>query len=113
MHSVERFYRVHFANAQVLREWSLRVLEIAASRDDVPMWAVPRTVVFVPLEAPAEGPTFGYVSESARSMASSATKDITLDRSPVSMRELPDGLGVLVGDASDTKAYEQRGSSAE
>ena len=105
---IDHFYRVQFANSQALREWSLRVLEISASRDDVPTRPFPHTVVFIPQNAPPDAPAYGYVSESARSLASSATNDMTLYHDAVSMRELPDGLALLLGDASDAHAYEQR-----
>jgi hypothetical protein len=108
VHPIDRFYRVHFANSQALREWSLRALEIAASRDDVPTSTFPRTVVFVPAKTRTAAPVHGYVSEAARSLASSAAQDIAVDETAVSIRDLPDGLALLLGDASDTTAYEQR-----
>jgi hypothetical protein len=114
MQPIDRFYRVQFADSQVLREWSLRVLEVVASMDDVPTRADSRrAVVFVPLKAPRETTAYGYVSEGGRGLASSADKDVTLDPNPVSIRELPDGLGLLLGDRSDTNAYEQRLSDNE
>jgi hypothetical protein len=113
MQPVDPFYGVHLANAHVLREWSLRVLEVAASKDDVPMWAVPRVVVLIPLQAPPHGPIYAYVSEGARGLASGLTTHVMLDRDKIPMRDLPDGLGVLLGDAGDTRAYEQRRKSHE
>ena len=110
MQPTDRFYRVRFADSQVLREWSLRALEVAASADDVSTRAAsPRAVVFIPRRAPGEGAAYAYVSEDARGLASTLIQDVTLDRTAVSIRDLPEGLGLLLGDASDMDAYEQLG----
>jgi hypothetical protein len=109
MQPVDRFYPVRFANPQALREWSLQTMETVASRDDVS--TVPdssRAVVFVPIQAPPQGATYGYVSEGALAFVFRSTRDVLLDRTTVSIHDLPDGLGLLIGNSSDATTYEER-----
>jgi hypothetical protein len=110
MQPVDSFYPVRFANPQALREWSLQTMETVASRSDAAMVATsPRAVVFVPIKAPPHGVgTCAYVSEGARGLALRSTREVTLDRTAVPIRDLPDGLGLLIGDSSDVTAYEER-----
>jgi hypothetical protein len=106
--SVDRFYRVRFADEKVLREWTMRVLEVAAARQDVATRAEPRLVVFVPFMASRRGSPYAYVSESARGLAHGLARGVDLDESTQSLPELPDGLSLLIGDSSDAEAYEHR-----
>ena len=108
MRPVDRFYRVRFADERVLREWSMRVLEVAAAREDLAVGAGARWVIFVPLRAPRTETVYGYVSEPARGLASGLARGVDLDGSMLSMRELPEGLTLLMGDGSDAAAYERR-----
>jgi hypothetical protein len=106
---VDLFYRVRFADGQVLGEWSLRVLEVLSARDDVGTTAAgARPVVFIPLKASRGGTVYGYVSEAAVSLVGALAQGVELDGTTMRMRELPDWLGLLIGAASDATAYERR-----
>lgn len=103
------FYRVRFADRQVLREWSLRVLEVLAARDDVGTAAAgARQVVFIPLKSSRGGTLYGYVSEAALSLLHAFAQGVELDGTTMRLRDLPDWLGLLVGAPSDATAYERR-----
>jgi hypothetical protein len=112
-HSTERqfdlFYRVRFADGRVLGEWSLRVLEVLAAREDVSTTAAgARPVVFIPLKSSRGGTVHGYVSEGALGLVDAFAPGVELDGTTMRLRELPDWLGLLVGAASDATAYERR-----
>ena len=106
---VDLFYRVRFADGQVLGEWSLRVLEVLSAREDVGTTAAgARPVVFIPLKASRGGTVYAYVSEAALSLVHDLAPGVELDGTTMRLRELPDWLGLLIGAASDASAYERR-----
>ena len=87
----------------------MRVLEIFASPQDTALSGPrARPVIFVPLRAPRRGAVYAYVSESARRMVRGRTRGIEAKGEAVTLAELPDGLTLLHGDATDAVAYEYR-----
>jgi hypothetical protein len=109
MRSLDRFYRLRFADERVLREWTMRALEAAAVRLDVGGGRRgPRHVVFVPLNPSPTGAVFGYLSEGARGVASGLAKGVELDGTVVTLGGLPDGLTLLSGRDGDAAEYSGR-----
>jgi len=104
---VDRFYRVRFADQATFREWYMRVMEVAAGQADVAM-AAGRPVVLVPRKLPSSGPVYGHVSADAVGFVSGLASGVELAGDSVSLRELPDGLRVVVGADRDVAAYEGR-----
>jgi hypothetical protein len=87
----------------------MRVLEIFASPQDS-AWNGPRArpVIFVPLRAPRRGAVYAYVSESARRLVRGRTRAVEAKGEALTLADLPDGLTLLHGDATDAIAYEYR-----
>ena len=106
-----RFYRIRFADGKALGEWTMRVLEIFASPADTALnGARARPVIFVPLRAPRRGVVHAYVSESARRLVRGRTRGLEAKAEALTLADLPDGLTLLHGDATDAIAYEYRAS---
>ena len=85
------------------------MLEIFASPQDMASnGARARPVIFVPLRAPRRGTVYAYVSESARRMVRGRTPGVDAKGEALTLAELPDGLTLLHGDATDAIAYEYR-----
>jgi hypothetical protein len=106
---IDLFYRVRFPSTDALREWSLRVLEVMSLRQDVAIsTSAARPVVFVPLKAAESNPADAYVSDGALGLASDFIPGGELDGTTTPLRDLPDGLNLLVGRRDDATAYEQR-----
>ncbi|MFN2563531.1 MAG: hypothetical protein ABR499_00800 [Gemmatimonadaceae bacterium] len=109
MESVDRFYRVRFADDTALRAWAVRVLEFTmALQSAAPSALDPRPVVFVPLMPHGPGPVFAYVSEATLRLPLGLGRDAQIDGTVLSLRELPEGLMLLYGDEADAAAYERR-----
>lgn len=109
MQPAHRFYRVRFADGKALGEWTMRVLEILASQQDA-AFNRPRArpVIFVPLRAPRRGMVYAYVSESGRRFLRGIARGVESKGAALSLADLPDGLTLLHGDATDAVAYDYR-----
>jgi hypothetical protein len=106
MQGVDRFYRVRFADEKTLREWSMRVMEVAAARADVAIGAS-RPVVLVPRRLPSGGPVYGHVNAPALGFVEAFASGVELEGDPVPAAELPKDLAVFLGADRDVAVYEQ------
>jgi hypothetical protein len=104
---VDRYCRVRLADERAFREWSMRVLEVAATFADADM-AATRPVVLVPRRLPSSGPLYGYVHTDALGAVLGIVSGVELDGEPVPLREVPGELTVLVGADVDAAANERR-----
>jgi hypothetical protein len=107
MEGVDRFYRVRFADEKTLREWSMRVMEVAAAGDDVAMGAA-RPVILVPRRLPNSGPVYGHVNAGALGFVSGFVSGVELEGDPVPAGELPKDLAVFLGADRDVAADQPR-----
>ena len=107
--SVDRFYRVTFADERGFRLWTERVVEFtSALRDMIPAVLEMRPVIFVPLRPAPGEPLYAYVSAGARGLAAHISGGTKVDPTPMSVDDLPRGLTMLFGEGIDAAEYERR-----
>jgi hypothetical protein len=108
------FYRLRFVDRNALRDWSLQVLDTIASREDAgARTGAAHPVIFVPAVTPQRGAVYAFVSATALWLPYDETPGVHVEKARVALRELPDGLAVLVGHEEDARAYERRGAPSE
>lgn len=105
--TVSDFYIVTFASREEAAHFGMQLLDATTSPRGIQLSATgPKPVAFQSLMS--RGEQTAYVSLGAAKLLAEIGAGFAINSAPLPLRELPDGLALLVGDQADSTAYENR-----
>jgi hypothetical protein len=104
---VSDFFIVTFSSREEVAHFGMQLLDATTSPRGIQLSATgSRPVAFQSLMP--RGEQTAYVSPGAAKLMAAIGAGFVINSAPLPLRELPDGLALLVGDQADLTAYENR-----
>lgn len=105
---VREFFRVRLQGREDAAAFAMQLINAASGPEGIGAMSGPRrAVAFQPI-LPTNETEISFVSAGAAKLLRDMGVRTPIDAEPVPLRELPDGLALVIGDNSDVEAYEAR-----